>query len=69
MKAQGIANPVRKRLYSIKEAAEYLSRTIWGVRELQWKGILPFVRFDRRVFFDIHDLDEVIERHKERFND
>ena len=69
MKAQGISNPVRKRLLSIKEASEYLGRSLWGIRELQWKGILPYVRFDRRIYFDIRDLDEVIDRHKERFND
>jgi Helix-turn-helix domain len=73
MKAQGICNPVSqrlsKRLLSIKEAGEYLGRSVWGIRELQWKGILPYVRFDRRVYFDINDLDKVIESHKERFND
>lgn len=69
MNARCISNPVRKRLLSIKEAGEYLGRSIWAIRELQYKGILPYVRFDRRIYFDIRDLDEVIDRHKEKFND
>lgn len=57
----------KKRLLDIKGASEYLSRSPWGVRELMYKGVLPYVKFDRRVYFDIHDLDKAIERHKRQF--
>ncbi len=68
MKAQRIDYPVRKRLLDIKSASEYLSRSVWGVRELMYKGILPYVKFDRRVYFDIQDLDKAIEQHKRQFD-
>jgi excisionase family DNA binding protein len=56
-----------KRLYTIKEAAEYLGRSVWGIRELQYKGALPFIKADSRIYFDIHDLDNFIEKNKQRF--
>jgi len=55
---------VSKRLYTIDEAAIYLGRTVWSVRELIWGGILPSVKVGRRVHLDINDLDQFIERHK-----
>jgi excisionase family DNA binding protein len=64
---QGMSNPrslLKKRLYSIPEAAEYLGRSIWSVRELIWKGSLPSVRAGRRVHLDIVDLDEWIAKNK-----
>ncbi len=56
--------PYQRRLLSLEEAATYLGRTIWGVRELVWKGKLPAVRIDRRVQLDIRDLEKFIEAHK-----
>jgi len=56
--------PLKKRLYSISEAAEYLGRSVWSVRELIWHGKLPSVKADRRVHLDIIDLDQWIERNK-----
>jgi len=55
---------IEKRLYSIKEAAIYLGRSPWGIRELQWRGKLPFVKVGRRIHFDINDLDSFIEKNK-----
>jgi len=66
-KTQGIDNPMslfKKRLYSIPEAAEYLGRSVWSVRELIWKGSLPSVREGRRVHLDIFDLERWIEMNK-----
>ena len=31
-----VSNPKQKRLYTLKEAAEYLGRSEWGMRELIW---------------------------------
>jgi excisionase family DNA binding protein len=56
--------PMKKRLYSIPEAAEYLGRSVWSVRELIWKGSLPSVREGRRVHLDIIDLDHWIVQNK-----
>ena len=58
------AQPVLKRLYTIAEAAHYLGRTVWSVRELIWNGRLPSVKVGRRTHLDLEDLNAFIERHK-----
>lgn len=67
MKTQGIY-PVRekphKRLYSITEAAEYLGRSVWSVRELIWAGAIPYIKVGRRIHLDIIDMDSFIEKNK-----
>jgi excisionase family DNA binding protein len=66
-KPQRIEIPVRvpqKRLYSIAEAAIYLGRSVWSVRELIWGGKLPCVKVGRRIHLDIIDLDQWIEKNK-----
>jgi excisionase family DNA binding protein len=68
MKVQGITNPVRKRLYSIKEASEYLGRSIWAVREMLWAGKIPYVKDGRRILLDINDMDNWIDQNKTQFN-
>ena len=71
MKTQGIEYPVReklnKRLYSIEETAEYLGRSVWSIRELIWKGLIPCVKVGRRVHIDIYDLEKFIEKHNKHF--
>lgn len=64
--AHGIANPTRKRLYTLKEAAEYLGRTEWGMRELIWSRSIPVVKgkTGRKIFIDIEDLDAFINHNK-----
>jgi excisionase family DNA binding protein len=66
-KAQGIGTPMRiipKRLYSIKESAVYLGRSVWAVREMLWAGKIPFVKDGRRMLLDIRDMDTWIESSK-----
>lgn len=65
-KAEGISNPVSKRLYTLKEAAEYLGRSEWSMRELIWAGEVPVVRKDggRKIFVDVLDLMDFIAKHK-----
>lgn len=53
-----------KRLYSIKEAAVYLGRSTWSVREMLWAGKLPFIRDGKRIFIDIQDMDRWIDENK-----
>ena len=57
---------IEKRLYSIGEAATYLGRSTWSVRRLIWNGDLPQVRAGGRVHIDVRDMDEFIEKFKER---
>lgn len=69
-KTHGISSPKReplkKRLLTIKEAGDYLGRSVWSVRELMWAGSLTYVKAGKRVHFDIYDLDKWIEAHKTR---
>lgn len=70
MRAQGITNPLPKRLYTLKEAGIYLGRTIWGVRDLIWNGEIPYVRAGhsgRKMFLDVRDLDQWIEKSKQKY--
>jgi excisionase family DNA binding protein len=63
---KSIYNPLDKRLYTIKEAALYLGRSVWGIRELIWSGKIPVVRGEgsRKIFLDIEDIDAFINGHK-----
>lgn len=56
-----------KRLYTIKEAALYLGRSVWSMRELVWSGKIPFIKDGRKFYFDIKDLDDYIDRNKTTF--
>ena len=53
-----------KRLYNIKESAEYLGQTDWGMRSLVWSKKLPVVRHGRKIWLDLKDLDAFIEANK-----
>ena len=53
-----------KRLLSVRETARYIGRTEVAVREMTWNGKLPYIRADRRIMFDIRDLDRWIEQNR-----
>lgn len=55
-----------KRLYNVKEAAKYLGRTVWAVREMYYAGKIACIRDGRRMLFDILDLDAWIEKNKSK---
>jgi excisionase family DNA binding protein len=57
---------VPKRLYTLQEAAIYLGRGLYGMRELVWSGEIPVVKGNngRKIYVDIMDLDNYIERNK-----
>lgn len=63
-RGEEIANRIPKRLYSLKEAAIYLGRGLHGVRDMVWKGEVPVVRTGRKMFIDIRDLEDYVERNK-----
>jgi len=54
---------VQPALLNIEQAAKYLGRTVKGVRDLEKKGVLVPVRFDRKIQFRRRDLDDAIERY------
>jgi excisionase family DNA binding protein len=57
-------NAISKRLFSLKDAATYLGRTVWGVRELVWNGRIPVIREGRKYYIDVKDLDAYVENNK-----
>ena len=63
-KAQRIYDPQRPRLLTLKEAATFLGVGDWTMRDLVWSGTVPLVRFRRRMYFDVRDLEQLIERNK-----
>lgn len=66
---QGICNSLGKRLYTLREAAEYLGRSVWSMRELIWSGQVPVVKGEgsRKIFLDVVDLNEFIDRNKSTY--
>ena len=58
-----------KRLFTLKEAAKYLGRSEWSMRELIWTGEIPVVRVEggRKIFLDIQDLNKFIDRNKSTY--
>jgi hypothetical protein len=71
-KAQGMSNPfdkgvVPKRLFTLREASMYMGRTLWGMRELVWSGLIPVVRTGKKMFVDVKDLDGYIEKNKSTY--
>ncbi|MBV8833527.1 MAG: helix-turn-helix domain-containing protein [Acidobacteriaceae bacterium] len=54
----------RRRLLDVAQTAEYLGMTESAVYNLVSDGKLSPVRFDRRIRFDIRDLDKLIEEAK-----
>lgn len=69
-RAQGIHSPLGKRLYTLKEGAEYLGRSEWGMRDLIWKRAIPVVKQGggRKLYLDLNDLDAFIEKNKAMYN-
>ncbi len=62
-----MSDPMRvipKRLYSINEAAIYLGRSVWAVREMLWAGKLPHIKDGRRILLDIKDMDAWVKKNK-----
>ena len=59
-----------KRLYTLKEAAVYLGRSVWSMRDLIWSGRLPVVKENggRKIYLDILDLEDFIEKNKEIYH-
>ena len=64
-----VPSPLRKRLYTLRQAAEYLGRSDWSMRELIWAGKIQVVRQEgaRKIFVDIEDLNNFIDRNKSTY--
>ena len=58
---------IPRRLYPLDEAAAYLGRTVWAVREMIWAGKFPHVKDGKRILVDVLDMDAWIISNKQRF--
>ena len=57
-------NGAQRRLLSQKEAAAYLGISYWTLRELNFRGDIPYIRIGKRILVDQADLEGYIDRHK-----
>lgn len=55
---------IEPRLVSQQEAADYLGISYWTVRDLTFRGEIPFIKIGRRVLVDRLDLDAYLDRSK-----
>jgi excisionase family DNA binding protein len=64
-KTNAVAVPVSApRLLDIKNAAHYLSTSVWQMRQLVWSKQIPNVRLGHKILFDRADLDKFVEAAK-----
>lgn len=52
------------RLLTVRAAAEYMSTTVWTVRNLIWRGELSHLKPGKAILIDRNDLDAWIARNK-----
>ena len=52
------------RLLSQREAANYLGVSYWTLRDLTFRGEIPYIRIKRRILVDRADLERYIGRVK-----
>jgi hypothetical protein len=57
---------VQKRLYSLKDAAVYLGRSVSHVRSLVYGRVIPVVMSpgEIKIFIDIKDLEDFVTKNK-----
>jgi excisionase family DNA binding protein len=60
----GRLNLRQRRILEIDEAAEYLGCSVGTIHNLVADDKLSPVRYDRRIRFDIEDLDRLIQKSK-----
>jgi hypothetical protein len=63
--------PAPPRLLSAQDAASYVGWPYTTLRDAVLRGLVPVVRIpgQRRMWFDVRDLDRLIEAWKERRTD
>jgi excisionase family DNA binding protein len=54
---------VNRKMITIREAAQYLGRTVPALRAMIHRREIPFKRIGRRVFFELKELDRWIAVH------
>ena len=54
---------VEKELYALPEAGYALALSTFGVRNLIWKGLLPYVQYGKKQFVSRKAILKFIEQH------
>jgi len=54
---------VEKELYTLPEAGYALALSTFGVRNLIWKGLLPYVQYGKKQFIAAKEITLFIEKH------
>ena len=60
-----LSSAAQVRLFSLQDAATFLSVSYWTLRNLVWRGDLPSVQVGRRILIDREDLERFIESRKQ----
>ena len=65
-KTQGIHSPMRQRLLSLKQAAQYLGRGEDSMREMIYGRVFQIIQLGgkSKMWLDLQDLDKWIEDNK-----
>ena len=58
---QPIQPSSEKRLLCVRDAAAYLSCSVWSVRDLISRGVIPHIQIGKRYLIDRVDLDRWID--------
>jgi excisionase family DNA binding protein len=61
-------NMTNKRYVNIKEVSEYTSLPVKSLYELSSSGKMPSIKMGRRVIFDLHDIDKMMDGMKRTCN-
>ncbi len=61
-------NVTNKRYANIKEVSEYTSLPVKSLYELASLGKIPSIKLDRRVLFDLEDIDKIMASMKRTNN-
>lgn len=59
---------IKKRYVSIKEVSSYTSLPVKTLYEWAGSGRIPSIKMGRRVLFDLHDIDKVMDSLKRTYN-
>jgi len=57
-----------RRYVNINEVSEYMSIPVKSLYELASLGRIPSIKYGRRVLFDLHDIDKMMESMKRTCN-
>lgn len=57
---------MEQRWLSVQAAAQYLSVTVFTVRDAAWRGELAYIKAGKRWVFDRLDLDKFMESRKRK---